>query len=105
MRSTTEVFTDHLELRLKGDIETDINRNYDQDVVLISSVDRFEGHDGVRASAEQLSQDIGDARFEYVKTAVEGEFAFLIWKAKSDTKVIHHGVDSFLIRDGKILVQ
>lgn len=104
-RTTKEVFESHLQLRLEGKIAEDIERNYASDVVLLSSIKRFTGKDGVKESADDLSRDIGDAKFEYVKKEIEGEFAFLIWKARSETIRVEHGVDSFLIRDGKILVQ
>lgn len=104
-RTTNEVFESHLQLRMEGKVEEDIEKNYASDVVLLSSIKRFTGKDGVRESADDLSNDIGDAKFEYVKKEVEGEFAFLIWKVKSETVLVEHGVDSFLIKDGKIRVQ
>ncbi len=104
-RSTDEVFESHLRLRLEGKVEEDIEQNFSPDVVLISSIKRLTGHDGIRESAQDLQHDVGDAKFTYVRKVVEGEFAYLIWKAESDTVKVEHGVDSFLIRNGKILVQ
>ena len=45
-RSTKEVFEDHLNLRLKGDLETDLSRNYDRDVVLLTANSNRVGLDG-----------------------------------------------------------
>lgn len=104
-RSAIEVFENHLQLRLVGKVEEDIEKNYSPSVVLISSVRTFHGKDGVRASAAQLERDIGEAEFEYVRKVVEGEFAYLLWKARSPTVTVENGVDSFLIRDGQIQAQ
>ena len=53
-RATEEVFLDHLELRKQGRIEDDIKRNYAEDVMIVSNVGTFYGHDGVRHSASLL---------------------------------------------------
>src|SRR4051812_5042659 len=79
MRSTREVFEDHLALRLKGYIETDIARNYSPSVVAITNHGRFTGHEGIRAGARLLQKLLPDARFRYVNRVVEGEIAFLEW--------------------------
>lgn len=44
-------------------------------------------------------------RYEYLAQHVEGEYAFLLWRAKSGHARIEHGVDSFVIRGGRIVMQ
>ena len=43
--------------------------------------------------------------FEYPSKEVEGDYALLVWNAKSDNYHVDHGVDSFVIRDGRIVMQ
>jgi len=105
MRTTTEVFEDHLAKRLSGDVESDIKENYSRDVVLLTGTGAFEGHDGVRKSATELAHYVGDIPFEYKHTLVKGDYAFLEWTAKGEGKVVYDGADGFVIEDGKIILQ
>ena len=104
-RSAEEVFRDHLELRSRGETDLDIERNHDPNVTLIRGGEVHSGQDGVRECAHQLSQDIGDARVTYKTTRVEGEVAFLEWTAHGDGRIVEDGVDTFLIRNGRIVTK
>ena len=105
-RTTTEVFEDHLAKRLAGDVEGDIRMNYSPDVVFLTGTGAFTGHDGVRASAKELTRYLPeDSVFEYRHTLVEGEYAFLEWTTHSNRGQVTDGADSFVIRDGKIVFQ
>lgn len=105
MRTTTEVFEDHLAKRLAGDVEGDIKTNYSKDVVFLTGTGAFEGHDGVRKSARELQQYVGDLPFEYNHTLIKGDYAFLEWTAKGENKEVCDGADSFVIKNGKIILQ
>jgi len=105
MRTTTEVFEDHLARRLAGDIEGDIKENYSKDVIFLTGTGAFEGHDGVRKSASELGLYVGDIPYEYNHTLVKGDYAFLEWTAKGKDKVVLDGADGFVIKDGKIVLQ
>jgi ubiquinone/menaquinone biosynthesis C-methylase UbiE len=104
-RSAEEVFRDHLELRSRGEVELDIERNYDPNVTLIRGASVYRGQDGVRECARQLRQDIGDARVTSKTTRVEDEVAFLEWTVNDDDVVVDDGVDTFVIRDGRIVTK
>lgn len=106
MRTTTEVFEDHLAKRLEGDIESDIRQNYAEDVVFLTGTGVFHGHDGVRHSANELAMYFADkAVFEYRHTLIEGDYAFLEWTGKTGDKTVCDGADSFVIKEGKIILQ
>lgn len=105
MRTTTEVFEDHLARRLVGDTEGDIKNNYSEDVVLLTGTGAFEGHDGVRKSAKQLEEYVGSIPYEYNHTLIKGDYAFLEWTAKGDGRAVTDGADSFVVKDGKIILQ
>lgn len=104
-RTAQEVFADHLERRRTKDLESDLARNYASGVVLLTAFGVFRGLDGVRTSAGILRDAVPDAQYDYRVRLVEGDVAFLEWAAWSETARIEDGVDSFLIRDGRIQVQ
>lgn len=104
-RSTREVFEDHLSNRRRKETETDLQRNYASDVVVLSKYGIFIGHDGVRESVRILHEQLPDARYHYQTALDPGEMAFLEWSAVSDQAQVRDGVDSFYIRDGRIKVQ
>lgn len=105
MRTTTEVFEDHLKKRLEGDVEGDIKENYAEDVILLTGTGAFEGHDGVRESAQELERYVGNIPFEYNHTLVKDDYAFLEWTAKGEGRKVTDGADGFEIKDGKIVMQ
>lgn len=105
VRTTTEVFEDHLHKRLKGEVKEDISTNFSPDVIVLTGTGAFYGQDGVQESAKQLAEVLGSATFEYRHTLVEGEYAFLEWTATADGKKVCDGADSFVMRDGKIVFQ
>lgn len=104
-RTTSEVFEDHLRLRSAGDLETDLQRNYAPDVVLLTKNSNAEGHEAMRISAARLSEQLPDGRFDYIAKQVNGPYALLIWQASSPRCDVIAGADSFLIRDGLIRMQ
>jgi len=40
-----------------------------------------------------------------IKQDIEGEVAYVVWKAKSKTHNFHIGTDTFIVKNGKIVVQ
>jgi len=104
-RTPTEVIHDHLAKRLAGDIEGDIKQNFDKDILILSSFGVFKGHDGVRASAKLLDEKVGDAVFHYNRTLVDRDYGFLEWSADSENVKVWDGADSFVVHDGKIVLQ
>jgi hypothetical protein len=104
-RSPDSVLKDHLRLWKLGDVESDIARNYSPAAVIVRGDRTYRGHDEIRTAATDLGQDLPDGRFEYRAIRVEQDMAFLEWSAANQDAIIDHGVDSFLIRDGWILIQ
>lgn len=105
MRTTTEVFQDHLTKRLADDLEGDIRSNYATDVIIMTGTGVFHGHDGVRHSARELARYLGKAPFQYDHTSIEGDYAFLEWTSRRKDRDVRDGADSFVIKDGKIILQ
>ena len=104
-RSTSEVFEDHLKLRMSGDLEADLRRNYCEDVTLLTENSNGQGHDLVRISAGRLAEQLPNGKYEFLSKQVRGPYALLIWRATSDNFRAVAGADSLLIEDGKIRMQ
>jgi hypothetical protein len=94
---------DHLRQRTEGDFEGDLKENYAPDVVLLTCTGIHRGRSGLRECHKVLCESVGDTKVEIVNKLVQGEFAFLEWRAKSDSVEVREGVDCFVIRDGKIV--
>jgi hypothetical protein len=103
-RTTEEVFRDHLELARQGQVALDIERNFAGDCALLTSFGTFYGHAGVRAAADLLDRQLGQAAYTYKTELCHGEVAFLEWSAETDRALVPDGADSFLIRHGRIQV-
>ena len=105
-RDTREVIEDHLALRIEGDLEADIERNYHPDVVLLQGTGILHGHDGVRDSAAQLDEYLGpDARFRIRTLYTSGRHGFIEWWGEADGRVVCDGADSFVVEEGRIVAQ
>ncbi|RWL12856.1 MULTISPECIES: hypothetical protein [Mesorhizobium] len=104
-RSTTDVFEDHLKLRVEGDLETDLQRNYSETVILLTENSNAQGYGAMRMSARRLAEQLPNGSFEFLSKQVNGPFALLIWRAESDLFNVIGGADSFLIENGKIRMQ
>jgi len=105
MRTTQEVFENHLLLILDWDQIDDIEKNYSPDCVLLTSFGTFYGHEGLRKFAALLNEKIPDADLLFVNRVCSGEIAFLEWQAESSETYVDDGAESFLIKNGLIVAQ
>jgi hypothetical protein len=101
-RTPNEVLRDHLELAQKGDIDSDIARNFAEDCVLMTTYGNFRGHAGVREAAQLLAHQMGEGHYKYLRQECHQELAFLEWTADTARASIADGADSYWIRNGKI---
>jgi SnoaL-like domain len=104
-RSTREVIENHLSCRRTGDIDGDLARNYDPDIVLLSAEGVHRGYDGVRYLAGILRSYVPEGRYEYRQVLAEGDVAMLQWTARGEDFDVHDGADSYVVRDGRIVSQ
>jgi hypothetical protein len=104
-RSTIEVLEDHLGRRERGDIDGDLEHNYAQDVILLCEKGILKGRDAVRRSAQALADQLAGVSFQFPFKAVYGEHALLHWNAQSASARVDVGVDTFVIHDGRIILQ
>jgi hypothetical protein len=104
-RTTEEVFEDHLRLRMQWNLDDDLRRNYDPEVVLLCNFAVLRGRDAIRESARRLGLQLPEARIKYVTKKVADQYALLEWAAESEHFTVKDGVDSFVIRHGRIVMQ
>jgi hypothetical protein len=99
------VFEDHLRLANEHRFDDDINRNLSPDAVILERRGVFRGRDGARALARMLSDELGDAPYNYVNQLVDGRFALLEWTSESAHACVRDGADSFVVENGWIVAQ
>jgi hypothetical protein len=104
-RSTIEVLEDHLERRRRGDIDGDLEHNYAPDVVLLCEHGVLRGYAAIRNSAKALADQLPDASYHFSLKRFHGEHVLLQWNAQSANARVDLGVDAFVIRDGRIVLQ
>ena len=103
MRSPEEVFGHHAQALMAEQVD-DIVADYSEDAVLIVQSQVYRGLDGVRQVFTQLLSEVPQAQWE-VDTVYAADVLYLEWKARSANSHIENGIDTFLFRDGKIVVQ
>lgn len=102
-RTAREVLDDHLRLAADWDFETDLERNFADDVVLLTGYGVFRGKEGVRAKAKLLGEQLPGGRWTYRNVMAEGDLGFLEWSGVGENGArVEDGADSYVIRDGRI---
>lgn len=104
-RGPDEVLQDHIDLRERGELEADIERNYDEDVLILSGRRVFHGHDGVRESAALLGEAVDPDSYRYRTLVIGDRMGLSEWTARGENVVIRDGVDSYLVEGGRIRAQ
>lgn len=73
---------------------------------MLSARGTLHGHAGVRQAAELLNRAIKDAdRDQYQSAQCHHRVAMLEWSTQGRHSSIRHGVDTYLIEDGRIVAQ
>lgn len=102
-RRPREVLEDHLRLAREWDFETDLERNFGDDIVLMTSYGVFRGFEGLRRKVALLEAQMPGGRWTYHNIMVEGQLGFLEWSGVADNGArVDDGADSYLIREGRI---
>lgn len=106
-RSAADVLDHHVHCRRAGDLEADLHDNYHPLVRLLSAEGVHHGHDGVRALAAVLRTYLPAGDYRYRQVQVSGDVGLLVWSGRcgSTDAAVHDGVDSYVIREGRIVAQ
>jgi ketosteroid isomerase-like protein len=107
VRSTREVIDHHLAALARGDVD-EVVSDYTDESVLITANGVIKGCDAIRSGYTRiLSTTFKPATYEFHidSQRVDGEVCHLVWHTFGESADITLGTDTFLVRDGKILVQ
>jgi hypothetical protein len=106
MSTTKEVLDNHLRSFYERNLEG-ILSDYSPTAVLFTRDGPLSGIDAIRPLFEGLLAEFSkpDASFEMKHQAIEGDHAFILWTAETADNVYELGTDTFVVRDGKIVVQ
>ena len=106
MGSTKDVIDHHLrsfgERDLKG-----ILSDYAPGAVLFTPEGPLRGIDAIRPLFQAMLAEFGKpgSVFSMKQQFVEGDYAYILWTAETADNVYEMGTDTFVVRDGKIVVQ
>ena len=103
-RTPQEVFAHHAEVLIAGDLEGIIS-DYADDAVFITPAGTLRGKDGVREGFTQLLSDVPNAEWAVPTQIFEGDVLFIEWSADAASTRVEDGIDTFVFRDGEIIVQ
>lgn len=103
-RTPEEVYASHGAALVAEDLDK-LVANFAEDAVVITPKGVLYGKEGVRESFTRLFADLPKADWEMKTTLFGGEVLFLEWTATSANSSATHGVDTFVIRDGRVRAQ
>jgi ketosteroid isomerase-like protein len=105
--ATTEaVLGHHLQCLGAGDLEG-VLADFAPDSVLCSPSGILRGPAAMRGLFQGFIDEFAKpgATFNLQQQSIEGEIAFITWTAETADNTYEFGTDTFVVRDGKILVQ
>jgi ketosteroid isomerase-like protein len=103
-RTPQEIFQHHAEVLVAGDLEGIVS-DYSEDAVFITPAGVLRGKDGVREGFTKLLADVPNAEWDVPTQIFEGDVLFIEWTAKAASSRADDGVDTFIFRDGQIVLQ
>jgi uncharacterized protein (TIGR02246 family) len=103
-RTAQEVFQRHARATIAGDLE-DIISDYAEDALFITQSGLLRGKDGVREGFTKLFGELPDPHFDVHTRILEGDVLFLEWTATATGPRGENRVETFLVRDGEIVLQ
>ena len=103
-RTPQEVFAHHAEVLIAGDLEGIVS-DYADDAVFITPAGTLRGKDVVRQGFTQLLSDVPSAEWAVPTQIFEVDVLFIEWSAVAASTKVEDGIDTFVFRDGEIIVQ
>jgi ketosteroid isomerase-like protein len=104
-QSLEQLLEVHVQAVLNGDMET-LRQDYTEDSVFLTANGSFKGQDAIIGEFKKLLAAFPNGlTINPIKQVVDGENVLLVWSGGSDTLDITFAVDTFVIRDGKIMMQ
>jgi ketosteroid isomerase-like protein len=106
MPTTQTVLDHHLQCFGKGDL-AGIMADYTELSAILTPDAAIKGLDAIRQFFAAAFQEFGKpgTTFEMRAVRVEGDCAFIVWDADTPDNKFESATDTFVVREGKILVQ
>ncbi|MET0918385.1 MAG: nuclear transport factor 2 family protein [Burkholderiales bacterium] len=106
MASTKDVLDHHLKCFDEGDLKG-ILSDYAPGAVLFTPDGPLRGADAIRPLFQAMIAEFAKpgAAFSMKQQSVEGDYAYILWTAETADNVYAVATDTFVVRDGKIVVQ
>ena len=106
MSSTKDVVDHHLKSFGEGDLKG-ILSDYAPGGVLFTPDGPLRGVHAIRPLFQAMIAEFGKpgAVFSMKLESVEGDYAYILWTAETADNVYEVATDTFVVRDGKIVVQ
>ncbi len=81
-------------------------QDYTEESVFITPAGVFAGLAKIREEFERLLAPYPPgSRYTLIQQSIAGDYAYLVWSGESEFIAIPFATDTFVIRDGKILLQ
>jgi len=106
MGSTKDVVDHHLQSFGASDLNG-ILSDYAPGAVLFTPDGPLRGIDAIRPLFQAMLAEFGKpgAVFRLKQKFVEGDYAYILWTAETADNVYELGTDTFVVREGKIVIQ
>jgi len=106
MASTKDVLEHHLKSFGEGNLKG-ILSDYAPGAVLFTPEGPLRGIDAIRPLFQAMLAEFGKpgSVFSMKQQFIEGDYAYILWTAETADNVYEMATDTFVVRDGKILVQ
>ena len=106
MSSTKDVVDHHLKSFGEGDLKG-ILSDYAPGAVLFTPEGPLRGIDAIRSLFQAMLAEFGKpgAAFSLKQQFVEGDYAYILWTAETADNVYEMATDTFVVREGKIVIQ
>ena len=105
-RSTVEVLEHHIKYLAEGNLE-EVLLDYNEDSFIINMGGVVNGMDAIRAFFKNSIENVlpPDTAQSFSVRHVNGALAYIIWEAESQFCRIPFGTDTFVVKDGHIVMQ
>jgi ketosteroid isomerase-like protein len=106
MASTKDVLEHHLKSFGEGNLKG-ILSDYAPGAVLFTPDGPLKGTDAIRPLFQAMLAEFGKpgAAFSLKQQFIEGDYAYILWTAETADNVYEMATDTFVVQDGKIVVQ
>jgi ketosteroid isomerase-like protein len=104
--ATQDVLAHHLECFGKLDLDGTM-ADYADEATFFSEGGVLHGSDAIRQFFGTLFEEFGKPgmSFDLLQQEVDGDTAYIVWKAQSADHLFEIGTDTFIVQNGKIVTQ